>query len=316
MEKLWKKAGLGAAGISMAAVMTACGGGGGGDSEESGGSDDSGSSEESSSGGGFGEEVDYTITGIDAGAGIMSQSQQAIEDYGLSNWNLQSSSGAAMTSALGDAIENEEPIIVTGWTPHWKFAEYDLKYLEDPEGSFGDGDDIHTVVRQGLEEDMPGAYQFLDQFQWEAENMEEIMVEIQDGTEPAEAAATWVDENEDMVSEWTDGVEEVDGEAIELVYVAWDSEIASTNVVGEVLTDLGYDVTLTQLEAGPMFAAVADGEADGMVAGWFPNTHASQMEEYGDDYEDLGANLEGAITGLVVPEYMDIDSIEDLEAEE
>jgi glycine betaine/proline transport system substrate-binding protein len=53
-----------------------------------------------------------------------------------------------------------------------------------------------------------------------------------------------------------------------------------------------------------------------MVAGWFPNTHASQMEEYGDDYEDLGANLEGAITGLVVPEYMDIESIEDLEAEE
>lgn len=146
--------------------------------------------------------------------------------------------------------------------------------------------------------------------------METVMSDIQAGTDPAEAAATWVDDNEDMVSEWSDGVEEVDGEAIELVYVAWDSEIASTNVVGEALTDLGYDVTLTQLEAGPMFAAVADGEADGMVAGWFPNTHASQMEEYGDDYEDLGPNLEGAITGLVVPEYMDIESIEDLESAE
>ena len=36
-----------------------------------------------------------------------------------------------MTQALSDAIANEEPIIVTGWNPHWKFAAFDLKYLED-----------------------------------------------------------------------------------------------------------------------------------------------------------------------------------------
>lgn len=302
-KRLWRKAGLGATGLTMATLLAACGG----ESDES---------AESSSSNGFGEEVDYTITGIDAGAGIMSQTDQVIEDYNLGNWELQTSSGAAMTSALGDAIENEEPIIVTGWTPHWKFAEYDLKYLEDPEGSYGEGDDIHTLVRQGLEGDKPEAYQFFDQFQWESENMETVMSDIQSGTDATEAAATWVENNQDLVSDWTDGVEEVNGETIEIVYVAWDSQIASTNVVGTVLTDLGYDVTLTQLEAGPMYASIANGEADAMVAGWFPNTHASQMEEYGDDYEDLGVNLEGAVTGLVVPEYMDIDSIEDLESEE
>ncbi|MDE8731236.1 glycine betaine ABC transporter substrate-binding protein, partial [Desulfovibrio desulfuricans] len=95
-------------------------------------------------------------------------------------------------------------------------------------------------------------------------------------------------------------------------YVAWDSEIASTNVVGNVLESIGYDVDLLQLDAGPMFAAVAEGDADGMVAAWLPGTHASYMEEYGDKLVDLGPNLEGAAIGLVVPTYVEADSIEDL----
>ncbi|MYL61338.1 glycine/betaine ABC transporter, partial [Virgibacillus halodenitrificans] len=35
--------------------------------------------------------------------------------------------------------------------------------------------------------------------------------------------------------------------------------------------------------------------------------------KYSDQFDDLGANLEGAKIGLVVPSYMDIESIEDLE---
>src|SRR5690606_8618344 len=122
----------------------------------------------------------------------------------------------------------------------------------------------------------------------------------------------WIDANSDKVAEWTNGAESVSGEEIPLAYVAWDSEIASTHVVGAVLEDLGYNVKLVQLDAGPMFTAVAQGDADAMVAAWLPGTHAAYMEEYGDKLDDLGVNLEGAKIGLVVPHYMDIDSIEDL----
>ena len=52
---------------------------------------------------------------------------------------------------------------------------------------------------------------------------------------------------QDTVAEWTEGVDEVDGDAIEFVYVEWDTEIGSTNVIGLVLEDLGYDVTVTPL---------------------------------------------------------------------
>ncbi|WP_147804444.1 glycine betaine ABC transporter substrate-binding protein [Alkalicoccus halolimnae] len=264
-------------------------------------------------GGNIGEEIEYTITGIDAGAGIMSASDEALEVYGLDDWSITASSDSAMTQELATAIENEEPIVVTGWTPHWKFSEYDLKFLDDPETVYGEAEDIHTFVRDGLSDEMPEAYEVLDNFEWSEEDMGEIMSSIQEGTDESEAARTWVDENEDLVSEWTDGVEEVDGEEISLVFVAWDSEIASTNMIAHVLEDIGYEVTMDPLEANFMFQAVATGEADAMVAAWLPLTHEHLVEDYGDDMEDLGANLEGARTGLVVPEYVDIDSIEDLQ---
>ncbi len=259
----------------------------------------------------LGEQLDYTITGIDAGAGVVAAAEQAMEDYDL-EYKVQTSSGAAMTQALSDAIANEEPIIVTGWNPHWKFSKYDLKYLEDPKGSFGEAENINTIARMGLEADMPEAYQVLDNFAWSGEDMENVMVQINEGGEPEEVAREWVDNNTDKTSVWIDGVSSVDGDEINLAYVAWDTEIASTNVVGAVLSDLGYDVTLTQVENGPMWEAVASGNTDAIVAAWLPATHADHYANFEDEVINLGPNLEGAAIGLIVPAYMDIDSIEDL----
>lgn len=261
----------------------------------------------------LGEQVDYKIIGIEPGAGIMSATANALEGYeNLADWDLVESSSAAMASELQKAYEKEEPIIVTGWTPHWKFAKFDLKYLEDPKGIYGEAETIETFVRQGFKDDHPSAHTVLDRFFWTPDDMAGVMVQIQEGADPEEAAAKWVEDNSDKVAEWTDGVDEVDGEEVSLAYVAWDSEIASTNVVGKALESIGYKVKLIQLEAGPMFAAVAQGDADGLVAGWLPLTHADYLNEYGDKLESLGVNLEGAKTGLVVPTYVEADSIEDL----
>ena len=61
------------------------------------------------------------------------------------------------------------------------------------------------------------------------------MASVQEGEDPEDAAAAWVEENAEKVAEWTDDVKNVDGDEIHLGYVAWDSEIASTNVLGQVL---------------------------------------------------------------------------------
>jgi len=242
------------------------------------------------SGGTLGKQLGYKITGIDAGAGVVQAAEKAVKDYGL-DYTVQTSSGAAMTQALADAIENKEPIIVTGWSPHWKFAKYDLKYLEDPKGSFGEAEHINTIVRLGLDKDMPNAYKILDNFYWTSDDMEAVMSKVNEGADVEEVARQWIDDHQDKVSKWTEGAEKVNGEAIKLAYVAWDTEIASTNVIGLVLEDMGYKVTLTQVEAGPMWAAVASGDADAIVAAWLPGTHKKYMEDYKGQVEDLGPNL-------------------------
>ncbi len=153
------------------------------------------------------DEAGQSITGIEAGAGVVGAAEQALEDYeNLSDWSVQTSSSGAMTTQLNTAIQNEEDIVITGWSPHWMFQTYDLKYLEDPEGSFGEAETIDTFAREGLAEDMPEAYQILDNFQWSTEDMESVMLDIQEGTDPEDAARTWVDENPEKVAEWTEGV--------------------------------------------------------------------------------------------------------------
>ncbi|WP_447043537.1 glycine betaine ABC transporter substrate-binding protein [Vreelandella sp. H-I2] len=144
------------------------------------------------------------IIGIDPGAGLMALSEEVVDTYDL-ELDLRSGSGATMTAALSSAINNEEDIVVTGWTPHWMFARFDLKYLEDPENVYGGAEQIHTVVRQGLEDDMPEAYAILDAFEWTPEQMGEVMLMNQEeDSDPYENAKQWVEDNQDVVEQWLD----------------------------------------------------------------------------------------------------------------
>lgn len=261
----------------------------------------------------IGESVDYKIIGIEPGAGIMEQMTRVMEAYDLDNWTLTASSDAGMTAALKKAYDKEEPIIVTGWIPHWKFAEFDLKFLEDPKNASGGEEEIRTIGRLGLKEDLPEAHEILSNFQWDAEDMGEVMMAIQEGESEEAAARAWADANQDKVSEWTDGVEEVDGDKIKLAYVAWDSEIASHHVAQAVLEDMGYEVQLSQVELGPLFTSIASGGSDASLAAWLPIAHKTYAEKFEGEFEELGVNMKGAKSGFVVPTYMDIDSIEDLQ---
>ncbi|MCO7127165.1 glycine/betaine ABC transporter [Sporolactobacillus shoreicorticis] len=269
-------------------------------------------SQSSGNAGSFGNQVDHKIIGIDPGAGLMKLTDTTIKDYKLNNWTVQSGSESTMIAALDKAIKKKEPIVVTGWTPHWMFQKYDLKYLKDPKGSYGASENIHTVVHKGFEKEDPNATKVLDQFSWTADDMGKVMLSIQKGTDAKKAAAEWVKDNEDKVGTWTKGADKVSGKNIKLGYVAWASEIASTNVVATVLENLGYNVTLEQLGAGQMWAGLAKGSDDAIVAAWLPSTHADYMKQFKNKVTDLGPNLKGTKLGLVVPSYVKINSIDDL----
>lgn len=156
----------------------------------------------------IGDQLDWTIVGIDPGSGLVTVTEDDVmPGYGLDEWELVTSSDAVMISELRRAIENEEPVIVTLWEPHWAFIEWDLKYLEDPKGLFGEGDDLHAIARKGFKEDAPAAHKMLSQFEWTADDMGEVMVYIENGMEPEDAAEKWVKENKDKVDEWIKGID-------------------------------------------------------------------------------------------------------------
>lgn len=310
MKKMnFKSLGLLVASAALAVGLTACGSNNNNNNAGNG----EGSASPEGNGSSFGKQVQYQIIGIDPGAGIMKATSKAIQDYGLNDWQLIEGSGAAMTATLDKAIKDKKPIVITGWTPHWMFSKYDLKFLDDPKKVYGESEEIHTVARQGLKEDEPTAYAFLDRFDWTAEQLGELMTSINEGKEPEAAAKQWADAHEDVIAPWIKGLTPVKGNKLKLAYVAWDSEIASTNLLKYILeSKLGYKVTALQVEAGPMWTGVANGDADATAAAWLPLTHADYWNQFKDKLDDLGPNMTGVRTGLVVPSYVNINSIEDL----
>jgi|SRR6056297_138891 len=150
------------------------------------------------------EKFDNEIIGIDPGAGIMSKTESALEVYELEDADIElvEGSGATMTATLKDKIDNNEWVAVTGWSPHWKFARWDLKYLEDPENVYGGAEEIDTIVRKGLKEDMPEVYAFLDNFKWTLAEIGEVQGWNAEGADPADSARRWIKENPEIVNEW------------------------------------------------------------------------------------------------------------------
>ncbi|MEZ2875446.1 glycine betaine ABC transporter substrate-binding protein [Pseudomonas lundensis] len=143
------------------------------------------------------------IVGIDAGSGVMLKTDQAIKDYGL-GYKLQASSGAAMTSELGRAYAKNEPVVVTGWVPHWMFAKWKLRFLDDPKQVYGAAETVNSVGSKALDSKAPEVAAFLKKFQWASKDeIGEVMLAIQEGEKPEVAAREWVAKHPDRVAEWT-----------------------------------------------------------------------------------------------------------------
>ena len=148
------------------------------------------------------DEFGGRIVGIDSGAGIMSATEKAITEYGL-GYDLMTGSGPTMTAALGKAIDAKEPIVVTGWAPHWKFARWELKFLDDPKGVYGASEDIHIVTREGFAQDMPEAAAFLENFTMNEQDLGTLMDAVENGEgEPLDLARAWMDEHGELVQGW------------------------------------------------------------------------------------------------------------------
>lgn len=141
------------------------------------------------------------IVGIDAGAGLMNTAETAIINYDL-DFKLLTASEAAMVASLKKSIDEEEWVVVTGWTPHWKFYRYDLKVLEDPDHIFGDAEQIKTATRKGFSEDHPFAAEFLNNIHFTTAQIGSLMQAIEEADTEAAGAQVWIEENRELTRSW------------------------------------------------------------------------------------------------------------------
>lgn len=106
-----------------------------------------------------------------------------------------------------------------------------------------------------------------------------------------------------------------DSNSLTIGYIEWDEDVAVSNLAKVLLEDdLGYSVELQLLDVGPVYNGVAEGDLDAFLDVWLPNTHEMYWNEYQDQVVDLGQWYEGtASLGLGVPDYVQAQSIEDLD---
>src|SRR3546814_2269802 len=97
----------------------------------------------------------------------------------------------------------------------------------------------------------------------------------------------------------------------------WSDSVATTHVAAEVIKQkLGYDVKLQAVATGIMWQGVATGKLDAMLSAWLPVTHGDYWTKNKDQVVDYGPNFKDAKIGLIVPESVKAQSVDDLKTED
>lgn len=145
------------------------------------------------------------IVGIEAGSGLMQELEVAESSYDLTGFDTTGSSTAAMLQEFETATNNHEDIVATVWNPHWAVGEYGMKFLDDPENIFTDGD-IYTIIASEEAEVDPELLDLMSNFHLEDEPFYDLLGELRDAGEGNEdqAIETWLDDEDHqaIVDEW------------------------------------------------------------------------------------------------------------------
>ncbi|MFG2930476.1 ABC transporter permease/substrate binding protein [Streptomyces achromogenes] len=151
-------------------------------------------------------EFDGKIIGIEPSAGMMSLLKSTVlKKYGLEGtYDVVDGSTPAMLAELKRAYARHQPVLVTLWSPHWAYSDYDLKKLEDPEGAWGKGDGVHTLARKGFTADNPLVGRWLKDFSMTEEQLTGLEARIQKAGKGKEqdAVRDWLRDHPGLVDKW------------------------------------------------------------------------------------------------------------------
>ncbi|MFG2413046.1 ABC transporter permease/substrate binding protein [Streptomyces goshikiensis] len=151
---------------------------------------------------GKGSQFKGRIIGIEPSAGAMGLlKDKVLPAYGLDGeYKVVDGSTPGMLAELKRAYDKHEPVAVVLWSPHWAYASYDLHKLEDPKGSWGKGDGIHTLARKGFAKDEPEVAKWLRSFKLSEAQLTGLEAKIQESGKGKEqqAVRAWLAEHPEV----------------------------------------------------------------------------------------------------------------------
>jgi glycine betaine/proline transport system ATP-binding protein len=132
----------------------------------------------------------------------LQQAVERMESQGVEAMCVGAESGVQGVLLLEDAVEGKQPIVVTGWKPHWMFARWDLKFLKDPKTVYGEAENIHTVARPAITRDLPKVADFFQRFFFTDQQIATLMDQVNKAGDPAAGARKWRENHQELVESW------------------------------------------------------------------------------------------------------------------
>jgi glycine betaine/proline transport system substrate-binding protein len=152
--------------------------------------------------------------------------QEKVDALGMDFVVVNAGSAAALWAEIGAAEADKKPVVVFNWTPNFAEAVWPGEFVEFPEWvegcdkdpSVGPNPDVlydcgnpangylKKAAWDGMQEKWPAAYDVLTKISFTNAQIAEMakLVDI-DEMEPEEAAAVWLEENEDVWGAWVKG---------------------------------------------------------------------------------------------------------------
>jgi glycine betaine/proline transport system substrate-binding protein len=148
------------------------------------------------------------IVSIESGSGLYRITRdEVVPTYGLADMDLLDVGTSAMLQELESATSAGENIVVTLWQPHWAYAAFPIRNLEDPQGVLAAAEEIHAFARPGFSADFPDVAGWVQNFTLTEQQLLEIedimVVQNQASTDEQYAASIdeWVTANPDYIDQ-------------------------------------------------------------------------------------------------------------------
>lgn len=145
------------------------------------------------------------IIGIDPGSGLMQHSALMMKEYPeLKDWKLRDSSDYSMVAELKRRMMRKDWVVVTLWKPHFAFARFDIRYIEEPKKILGAEERCHMIGRRDFMEVFPNEVSmFLSRIYFPVELVNEL-VDLYE-TDDKTAAEKFVKKYPKLVEYWVTG---------------------------------------------------------------------------------------------------------------